>query len=66
MIHLRPLTLRDRLLERIFPSRRRERERRIEDGMRRLMEEFEERHWVEDFFHNIHLADGKGRWKDGC
>lgn len=61
MIVLTRLRIRDKLLECVFPSRRRERERRVEQAMRHLMTDFEEPCWIEDFFHNLHLIpNGRG------
>lgn len=61
MIVLRPLRFRDRLLEAVFPWRRRERERRVDEAMRLLMADLEEPCVIEDWLRNGWLlSDGKG------
>lgn len=56
MIVLTRLTIKDRLMEKIFPALRRARERRVDQAMRHLMANFEEPCWIEDFYHNLHLV----------
>lgn len=64
MIIFTRLTVRDRLLELAFPSRRRKREQQLDQAMRYLMAHFEEPCWIEDFYHNLHLIPN-GRGKNG-
>ena len=61
MIHLRRLTLKDRLMEKLFPELRRIREQQIDKAMRILMQDFEEPCVIDEWLVPDGLSEEGGR-----